>query len=302
MKNHIILALLLFCMSGTIALAQTKKPTTATKKPTTTVKTSPAKTTTKTTTTTSTPVVSQPVEQKKTTTTTTTTSSSPQQTNSSTTTTIQSTGPSKGTKARTPEPEREEKVEKVREEKPEKVRIPKVGPDNDGRVRFGIRAEATQLYTLESGGNYDLSPGVNAGLIVNLPISNVVSIQPEILFAMTTGKVTEDADNYAKSTGSSILVPLMFNFNFGNGSTKFMLNLGGYGNYALSQTSKVVVLGKTIFDGSVDLGNDKFDYGAGLGLGVKLNNNLMIEARSFYSLKDNINKSGIGTIGIGYLF
>ncbi|MEA5458931.1 porin family protein [Arcicella sp. LKC2W] len=300
MKNHIILALLLVCMSGTIALAQTKKPTTTTKKPTTTVKASPAKKTTKTTTTTSTPVVSQPIEQKKTT--TTTTSSSPQQTNSSTTTTIQSTGPSKGTKAKTPEPEREEKVEKVREEKPEKVRIPKVGPDNDGKVRFGIRAEATQLYTLESGGNYDLSPGVNAGLIVNLPISQVVSIQPEILYSMTTGKITEDADNYAKSTGSSILVPLMFNFNFGNGSTKFMLNLGGYGNYALSQTSKVVVGGTTIIDGSVDLGNDKFDYGAGLGLGVKLNNSLMIEARSFYSLKDNINKSGIGTIGIGYLF
>lgn len=284
-------------MSGTIALAQTKKPTTATKKPTTTVKTSPAKTTTKTTTTTSTPVVSQPVEQKK-----TTTSPSPQQTNSSTTTTIQSTGPSKGTKTRTPEPEREEKVEKVREEKPEKVRIPKVGPDNDGRVRFGIRAEATQLYTLESGGNYDLSPGVNAGLIVNLPISQVVSIQPEILYSMTNGKVSDDGNNYAKGTSSSILVPLMFNFNFGSGSTKFMLNLGGYGNYALSQTSKVVVGGTTISDGSVDLGNDKFDYGAGLGLGVKLNNSLMIEARSFYSLKDNINKSGIGTIGIGYLF
>jgi len=245
-------------------------------------------------------VVSQPVEQKK-----TTTSSSSTQTNTttpSTTTTIQSTGPSKTTKTKAAEPEREPKPDKVREPKPEKVRIPKVHAEDEGGVKFGIRAEATQLYTLQSGGNYDLSPGINAGLIINLPISQVVSIQPEILYSMVTGRVTEDADNYAKSTGSSILVPLMFNFNFGNGSTKFMLNLGGYGNYALSQTSKVVVLGKTIFDGSVDLGNDKFDYGAGLGLGVKLNNSLMIEARSFYSLKDNINKSGIGTIGIGYLF
>jgi hypothetical protein len=287
-------------MSGTIAVAQTKKPASTTKKPTTTVKTSPAKTTTTKTTTTSSSVVSQPVEQKK-----TTTSSSSTQTNTttpSTTTTIQSTGPSKTTKTKAAEPEREPKPDKVREPKPEKVRIPKVHAEDEGGVKFGIRAEATQLYTLQSGGNYDLSPGINAGLIINLPISQVVSIQPEILYSMVTGRVTEDADNYAKSTGSSILVPLMFNFNFGNGSTKFMLNLGGYGNYALSQTSKVVVLGKTIFDGSVDLGNDKFDYGAGLGLGVKLNNSLMIEARSFYSLKDNINKSGIGTIGIGYLF
>lgn len=289
-------------MSGTIALAQTKKPATTTKKPTTTVKTSPAKTTTtKTTTTTSSPVVSQPVEQKK----TTTSTSSSTQTNTSTpatTTTIQSTGPSKTTKTKAAEPEREAKPEKVREPKPEKVKIPKVHAEDEGGVKFGIRAEATQLYTLQSGGNYDISPGVNAGLIVNLPISRVVSIVPEILYSMTTGKVTEDANNYAKGTSSSILVPLMFNFNFGSGSTKFMLNLGGYGNYALSQTSKVVVSGSTIFDGSVDLGNDKFDYGAGLGLGVKLNNSLMIEARSFYSLKDNINKNGIGTIGIGYLF
>jgi hypothetical protein len=39
MKNPFIITLLIFCMSATVALAQTKKPTTTTKKPTTTVKT-----------------------------------------------------------------------------------------------------------------------------------------------------------------------------------------------------------------------------------------------------------------------
>ena len=81
-----------------------------------------------------------------------------------------------------------------------------------------------------------------------------------------------------------------------------MLNLGGYGNYGLNQSTKVISLGKTVKDASVDLGNDRFDYGLGVGVGVKLNNKLMIEARSFYGMKDNINKNGFGTIGVGYFF
>jgi hypothetical protein len=78
--------------------------------------------------------------------------------------------------------------------------------------------------------------------------------------------------------------------------------LGGYANYGLSQSTKVVSIGTTIKDGSIDLGNDRFDYGLGVGVGVKLNNKLIAEARSFYGMKDNINKKGFGTIGIGYFF
>ena len=315
MKNQFIITLLCLSLIGTIATAQTKKPTTTTK-PSTTVKSSAPKTTTKTSTTTTitspnsatAPVV---VEEKKTTTTTTTipsSSNSMNSTGSSSSTTIQqSSGPSKGGK-KPVEPKAErvvepkpERVVKVREPKPEKVRNP--SSLSDGGVRFGIRAEATQVVTLESGGSYDLSPGVNAGLIVNLPVSPVVSIQPEILYSMVVGKISQDANNYATGSAGSILVPLMVNINLGQGSTKFMLNLGGYADYLLNQNSKLVVAGKTIQDGSVDLTNaDKFDYGAAIGIGVKINGNFMIEARSFYGLKDNKGKNGIGTIGIGYFF
>jgi Outer membrane protein beta-barrel domain len=321
MKNPFIITLLCLSLIGTIATAQTKKPTTTTtKKPSTTVKSTAPKTTTKTSTTTTTipnsttaPVV---VEEKKPTTTTSPTQSNPSSVNSNnssgSTTIQQSSGPSKGgkkpaetkpEKVKEPKPERvrEPKPERVREPRPEKVRNP--SNSSDGGVRFGIRAEATQAVTLESGGSYDLSPGVNAGLIVNLPISSTVSIQPEILYSMTVGKISQDANNYAKGTSGSILVPLMVNINLGQGSTKFMLNLGGYADYLLSQNSKLVVGGVTKLDGSLDLTNaDKFDYGAAIGIGVKINGNFMIEARSFYGLKDNTGKNGIGTIGIGYFF
>ena len=322
MKKSFISTLLCLSLIGTIATAQTKKPTT-TRKPSTTVKSTAPKTTTKTSTTTTTTIPDSPtapvvVEEKRTTTTTT---SSPNQSNStnmnsngsSNSTTIQqSSGPSKGNKRNTdPKPDRvaTPKPERVREPKPERVREPRpekvrsASNSSDGGVKFGIRAEVTQAVTLESGGSYDISPGVNAGLIVNLPISPVVSIQPEVLYSMKVAKIAPDSKNSATISTGSILVPLMVNFNFGQGSTKFMLNLGGYGDYLLNAKVKVVQAGTTTQDASLDLtGQDKFDYGAAFGIGVKINGNLMIEARSFYGLKDNKSKDGFGTIGIGYFF
>jgi Outer membrane protein beta-barrel domain len=322
MKNQFIITLLCLSLFGTIATAQTKKPTTTTKKPSTTVKSTAPKTTTSKTTTTKTtttvpttgtttttaPVI---VEEKKTTTTTTT--SSPTQDNSSSTnpssTTIQqSSGPSKGGKKPAeakPEKVKEPKPERVREPKPERVREPRPekvrNPSSDEGIRFGIRAEANQFVSFEGGGQPDFSPGVNAGLIVNIPISESVAIQPEVLYSMTNIKASEGAD-YDKTTLGSILVPVTFNIKLGQGPTKFMINPGGYADYLLS-LSKEESIGGAKSSGSLDLtGADRFGYGAVLGLGVKLNSGLMIETRAFYDLKTSNNKSILATFGIGYMF
>jgi hypothetical protein len=289
-------------MSATVGMAQTKKPTT-TKKSTTTVQTSPSKTSTvkkTTTTTTVTPPVV--VEEKKTTTPTN------QTTTSSSTTTIQSSGPSKGKKTAEPKPEKvkEPKPERVREPKPEKVRTPRASSDGSG-VRFGLRAEATQLVSFEQGSGILFSPGVNAGLIINIPFSETVSIQPEVLYSITSIKgdissITGYIGDYLQSTSNSLLAPITFNFNLGSGSTKFIISPGGYAEYLLSASTGKT--GSGVFQsGSIDLtGVDKFGYGAVLGLGVKLNGNFLIEARSFYDLKTSNNKSIFATFGIGYMF
>jgi Outer membrane protein beta-barrel domain len=301
MKNQFIVTLLIVCVSATVAMAQSKKPTTTAKKPTTTVKSSAPKTTTTkktttTTTTTTTPVVTPPpvVEEKKTTTTTTTITTPTQSTttttpaNTTTTTTIQSSGPSKGKKTSEPKPE------KVREPKPEKVRAPREPSGSySGGVKFGIRAEASQLISFQSGGTYDISPGVNAGLFVNIPFNEVVSIQPEVLYSMQVAKVDP-----LKATVNSILAPVTFNFNLGHGNTKFVISPGGYANYWLSASN--TKSGVTV---DADLtGIDKFYYGAVLGLGVKINSKLLIETRAFYDLKESNNKEILATFGIGYLF
>ena len=282
------------------SLAQQKKPISP-KKPTTTVKTTPSKATPKTT------VISKPpttapatippkVEEKKPVKTTIPNPSpakveTPDEQPTSTTV-QQSTGPMKGNKL---------EEEEVKLPKPKKIKTPKI-PIEGREIRFGMRAEITQHYTLEVGGGIDLSPGVNIGLFANLPVSEQVSIQPEVLYSIISIKASTDDNNYVKSSIGSVLVPLMFNFTFGKNTTKFMLNLGGYANYGLSQSTKVIQAGTTIRDGSVDLGNDRFDYGLGVGVGVKLNSKLMVETRSFYGMKDNINKNGFGTLGVGYLF
>jgi Outer membrane protein beta-barrel domain len=295
MKNQFIVTLLIFCMSATVAMAQTKKPTTTTKKPTTTVKTTPPKTTTVKTTTTPTSVTPPVIEEKKTTTTTTTTTPTNQTTTSSTTTTTQSSGPSKGKKISEPKPEKvkEPKPERVRETKPERVKKPRDAYSNSGGVKFGIRAEASQLISFETGGTYDISPGVNAGLFANIPLGEKVSVQPEVLFSMQVAKVDP-----VKNTTNSILVPLTLNFNLGNGNTKFVISPGGYANYYLSASN--TTNGVTV---AADLtGVDKFYYGAVLGLGVKINSKLLIEVRSFYDLKESNNKEILSTFGIGYMF
>ena len=299
-------AIYLFCMSliGNISLAQQKKPISP-KKPTIIIKTSPPKIVPKTT------VITKPS------TTTTTTPPTPptlpkteekkpvKTTNNPPTpkTEVPTEQPSSTTVQQSSRPIKGNKLEDVivKEPKQKRVKTPKI-PIEGGDIKLGVRAEITQHYSFDISGGIDFSPGLNIGVLANLPISEQIAVQPEILYSIINIKSSIDDNNYVKSSVGSILVPLMFNFNFGSNTTKYMLNLGGYTNYGLSQSLKVISAGTTIKDGSIDLGNDRFDYGLGVGVGVKLNNKLIIETRTFYGMKDNINKNGFGTIGVGYFF
>ena len=299
-------AIYLFCLSliGNVSLAQQKKPISP-KKPTVIIKTLPPKIVPKTTvitkpstTTTSTPPTSPTppkTEEKKPAKTTNNppTPKTEMPTEQPSSTTIQqSTGPVKGNKL-------EDLT--VKEPKQKKVKTPKI-PIEGKDIKLGVRAEITQHYSFDVSGGIDFSPGINIGVLANLPITEQIAIQPELLYSIINIKSSIDDNNYVKSSIGSILVPLMFNFSFGKNDTKYMLNLGGYTNYGLSQSLKVITSGTTIKDSSIDLGNDRFDYGLGVGVGVKLNNKLMIEARTFYGMKDNINKNGFGSVGVGYFF
>ncbi len=288
MKSYIIPTLLIILMSCTISLSQTKNPTT-TKKPETSVKSTAPKTTTNTTTKKpSIPVVKPPLVERETTTTTTTTTLP--STSTSSTTTIQSSGPSKGAKV---------KDEKVNENDVEVVKEPN---SNSGGVRFGIRAEVSQFVSFKIGADVSFSPGFNAGLIVNIPLSETFAIQPEVLYAMNVQQSNEIAGTFERLTTGSILTPVTLNINLGKSSTKFMVNIGGYANYYLNSTVEKTFLKVKVLISNDLTGTDRFSYGSVLGLGVKLNKSILIEARSFYDLKYSNNKAMVTTLGVGYLF
>lgn len=253
------------------------------------------------------PVIVPPVvEEKKTTTTTTTTPTETKSTTASstitTTTTTQSSGPSKGKKNSEPKL-KEPNYEQVREPRSERVITPREPNVSASGVRFGFRVEGNQFISFNQGAGLEFSPGFNAGLIVNFPISEKIAIQPEVLYSLTSSKSTKNsAGNFVKYTGGSVLAPVLLNINLGSSPTKFMINLGGYAEYALSASLEESVSGvKTTVDGDLT-GADRFFYGVVGGGGVKLNNKIMIETRSFYNLKISNSNSIFTTLGIGYMF
>ena len=321
MKNQFIITLLFLSIMGTIANAQTKKPSTTIKSsaPKTTIKTSTTTTTTIPNSTTA-PVI---VEEKKTITTTTSTpaqsnSSNLNSNNSSSSTTIQqSSGPSKdGKKPADPQPE---KVIKVKDSKPEKMRSPSSSSDGTG-FHIGVKAGANNFFFLGNGKIYDgsfgatpqFSVGFHGGLVANYGISETFALQLEALYVQQNVKFADGADNLTV-TNNGIEIPLALQLNFG-GDTKFFVNAGGYLNYGLNGSYSGVQGGVNLPTVKADFTgasfSDRSDYGVLLGLGVKFNQALFIEARANYSVKDGAYKDSAGKsvipifagLSLGYFF
>jgi hypothetical protein len=334
--RKLLLLMLVSCLALTVE-AQTKKPTpssgTTPKKPTTTTTKpsstyKPSSTTTKPRTTTvpsntttypsSTPTTVEPAVTPP------PPPPSPPSSVSNPPTKSAPTAPSKPGK---PTPEKGTKV--VTEKAPSRPSAPKPpkAPSasslaDDVHARIGVKGGATNLFPTEKSLDYQvaISPSYEAGFVVNLPLGNVVSLQPEFLYTNVAVKVNPIVsskvvdDFYVQTSTNFVNVPLMINFNFG-GDTKFMLNLGGYGSYALSSTSKTVDNGKTVDDSKIDYKDSKFedrtDYGAAVGVGVKFNQKFFVEARGYQSLKSEkdpltgnsaMPKQVVATLSLGYFF
>lgn len=330
MKNQFIITLLCLSLIGTIATAQTQKPTT-TRKSSTTVQSSAPKTTTKSSTTTTTtmpnstnaPVV---VEEKKTTTTITTMPSNSMNSNSSSNSTIiqQSSGPSKGgKKIADPKPDKvvepkPEKVVNVKEPKPERMK--NLGSASGTGFHLGVKGGVNNFFFLGGGKIFDgtfgatpqFSVGFHGGLVTNYGISETFALQLEALYVQQNVKFADGSDNLTISN-SVIEIPLALQLNFG-GNTKFFVNAGGYMNYGLSgsysgsQGGVALPTVKADYAG-VSFG-DRSDYGTLLGVGVKFNQVLFIEARANYSVKDGTYKDSAGKqvvpifagLSLGYFF
>lgn len=200
------------------------------------------------------------------------------------------TAPSKPPKqAKTVEPA------KPKPTKPIPAPAPAMASEGGFGVKIGLRggvnySSITSDAITASGITVDPLLGYHGGLVVELG-GKTFSVQPEILYSQTAYKISASQAGsllVGESRLNSVTVPLLFKVSLGNGPTKFFINAGGFGSYALSGKAKTTFSGiTTTTDLKFDSGDQRLEYGAVGGAGVALGlgrAQLLIEGRYYYGL------------------
>lgn len=182
-------------------------------------------------------------------------------------------------------------------------------------VRFGIKGGANAAAFSEqklSLNNQKI--GFHAGAFVNIPLSNKISVQPEVLYnqmgaksvmsssEVTTGGTTVKTVADSKVELNYISVPLMFQF---RPVKSFYFEAGPEFSYFLNGKNKGETTVTTTTGSSTTTQNSsisqsiekddvkKFNVGLGLGVGFDITHNLGINARYVNSLTHVANNAGV---------
>lgn len=184
-------------------------------------------------------------------------------------------------------------------------------------TRFGIKGGVNfSNFRIDDVEDNNLKAGLNLGLFMKLPISDVVAIQPELLYSSKGSKLKYD--NIIQGKGeyrfnmNYLELPVMGVFHIGD---VFNVQVGPYISYLTSANIKNMDEDLTI-QGVTDLKEDNFnrlDYGVAAGVGLDFNG-FVVGARYNYGLKEvgksgnlsgvllNDSKNSVATIYIGFGF
>ncbi|MBC7829213.1 MAG: PorT family protein [Chitinophagaceae bacterium] len=161
----------------------------------------------------------------------------------------------------------------------DKMLTPKVG------VKGGINF--TNLY-VDDVKDENMKIGFNLGLFAKLPVTQGLSIQPEILYSVKGSKLAYDlgvlGSNEYRFNLNYVEVPILAVINL---SKNFNLQAGGYAAY-LAQANIKRANGDGTNDQIADLNEENFnrlDYGLVGGLGIDVEN-ITIGARYNYGLRE----------------
>ncbi|RKS98153.1 porin family protein [Chryseobacterium defluvii] len=188
---------------------------------------------------------------------------------------------------------------------------------NNGKdpVKFGIKAGGNAAsFSEQVLSTKNQKIGFHAGVLVNIPLSQKFSLQPEVLYnelgarsvnsfsEVTTGSTTVKTQDEYTSSLHYISVPLMLqmkpakNFYIEAGPEfSYFLNGKNKGESTVATTTGGVTTTQTA-SYSEDINKDdikKFNVGLGLGLGYDFTPNFGINARYVNSLTHIANNSGI---------
>ncbi|MCY7350791.1 MAG: PorT family protein [Cytophagaceae bacterium] len=162
-----------------------------------------------------------------------------------------------------------------------------------------------------SGAKLDFLPGFEGAIALNLRLGRTFSIQPEVQFSQW-GLKASVGDEFISTRTNYLMVPLSLRLTFGD-QTRFFIQGGGFGSYALSSRVKIKA-GGAEQSGTVDFNDVEFSerasYGAGGGAGVIIpvgKSDLILEGRYQYVLgtfegtKSEIHPTAI-SFSVGYFF
>ena len=155
---------------------------------------------------------------------------------------------------------------------------------------FGVKAGYN--YSTFSGETSSISTieglsGFYIGGLVELPISNMLSIQPELIFSRQGVDLRQGLKNLSIRTDTSEIrldylnIPIMAKVNLG----PIFLEGGVQFGFLVNKPKVDSYIANVYLRNLLDKDSyNSFDFGVGAGLGVKLNQHFFVETRYTYSL------------------
>ena len=155
---------------------------------------------------------------------------------------------------------------------------------------FGVKAGYN--YSTLSGETSSISTieglsGFYIGGLVELPISNMLSIQPELIFSRQEVDLRQGLKNLSIRTDTSEIrldylnIPVMAKVNLG----PIFLEGGVQFGFLVNKPKVDSYIANVYLRNLLDKDSyNSFDFGVGAGLGVKLNQHFFVETRYTYSL------------------
>ena len=155
---------------------------------------------------------------------------------------------------------------------------------------FGVKAGYN--YSTFSGETSSISTieglsGFYIGGLVELPISNMLSIQPELIFSRQGVDLRQGLKNLSIRTDTSEIrldylnIPVMAKVNLG----PIFLEGGVQFGFLVNKPKVDSYIANVYLRNLLDKDSyNSFDFGVGAGLGVKLNQHFFVETRYTYSL------------------
>ncbi|WP_312090921.1 porin family protein [Chryseobacterium sp.] len=170
----------------------------------------------------------------------------------------------------------------------------------NSKIRLGVKAGVnfSNIYEKETGFNYGNKTGIHIGGLVQIPISNKLFLQPELLYSMQGSIATiPEESTELKMKMNYLTIPVIVKYNI---FEKFNIEAGPQIGFLLSSNITANYKDEdAIFDDGLTLNDkeykNKIDFSFGLGASYEINKNIFVGIRYNVGIS-NVYKKGMEII------